>query len=42
MERYQNTEHAIVVLNHPGDLDWMIGWTVIDRVGMLGVRERWC
>ena len=32
-----NTEHALVVLNHRGDLDWMIGWVLIDRMGMLGV-----
>ena len=32
-----NTEHAIVTMNHPGDLDWMVGWVVINRVGMLGV-----
>ena len=37
-EGIANTEHAVVVLNHPGDLDWMIGWSVIDRFGMLGVR----
>jgi hypothetical protein len=32
-----NTEHALVVLNHRGDLDWMIGWVLIDRMGMLSV-----
>ena len=32
-----NKEHAIVTMNHPGDLDWMFGWVVINRVGMLGV-----
>lgn len=37
-EDLANTEHAIVVLNHPGDLDWMVGWSVIDRMRMLGVR----
>ena len=25
------------VLNHRGDLDWMIGWVLIERMGMLGV-----
>lgn len=34
---YVNKEHALVVLNHRGDLDWMIGWVIIDRLGMLGV-----
>ena len=32
-----NREHAIVTMNHPGDLDWMVGWVLINRVGMLGV-----
>lgn len=34
---FANTEHALVVLNHRGDLDWMIGWVFIDRFGLLGV-----
>ena len=32
-------EHALCVLNHRGDLDWMIGWCLIERIGMLGVSE---
>ena len=35
--KFANKKHAIVVLNHPGDLDWMVGWVVINRIGMLGV-----
>ena len=34
---YANKEHALCVLNHHGDLDWMIGWCLIERIGMLGV-----
>ena len=37
MMKYKNTEHALCILNHRGDLDWMIGWCIIDRIGMLGV-----
>lgn len=37
--RVIDKEHALVVLNHRGDLDWMIGWVIIDRMGMLGVSE---
>ena len=37
IEKYANSEHALCVLNHRGDLDWMIGWVLIERVGMLGV-----
>ncbi|XP_065889508.1 1-acyl-sn-glycerol-3-phosphate acyltransferase gamma-like [Dysidea avara] len=36
IKKYQNSEHAICVLNHRGDLDWMIGWVMIERAGMLG------
>ena len=35
--KYANKEHALVVLNHRGDLDWMIGWVVLNRLGLLGV-----
>lgn len=38
-ESFANKESAIVVLNHPGDLDWMVGWAVINRIGMLGVSQ---
>ena len=37
LEKYANSEHALCVLNHRGDLDWMIGWVLIERMGMLGV-----
>ena len=36
-----NSEHAIVVMNHRGDLDWMVGWVVINQIGMLGVSEQY-
>ena len=39
VKKYANTEHALCVLNHRGDLDWMIGWVFIERIGMLGVRR---
>ena len=39
-KKYQNTEHAMVILNHRGDIDWMIGWVLIERAGMLGVSGR--
>ena len=37
VQKYANKEHALCVLNHRGDLDWMIGWVFIERMGMLGV-----
>ena len=39
VEKYANSEHALCVLNHRGDLDWMIGWVLIERIGMLGVSS---
>ncbi|XP_064405458.1 1-acyl-sn-glycerol-3-phosphate acyltransferase gamma-like [Halichondria panicea] len=35
-ETFANQEHALCILNHRGDLDWMIGWVFIERSGMLG------
>ena len=40
IKKYPNTEHAFCIVNHRGDLDWMIGWIVIERIGMLGVRRK--
>lgn len=41
LEKYANSEHALCVLNHRGDLDWMIGWVLTERIGMLGVSVIW-
>ena len=37
VEQFINIEHALCVLNHRGDMDWMVGWCLIDRARMLGV-----
>ncbi len=37
VKRWANKEHSLVVLNHSGDLDWMVGWCLIEKLGMLGV-----
>ena len=29
-------KNRLVVMNHTGEVDWMIGWSVIERVGLLG------
>ena len=33
-------EHAIVVMNHKYDIDWLMGWIMADRHGVLGVNLR--
>ena len=29
-------KNMLVVMNHTGEVDWMIGWSLIERVGLLG------
>ena len=31
-------ESAIILCNHRSDVDWLIGYTLADRVGVLAVR----
>lgn len=33
-----NQEHFICIMNHKYDIDWMIGWIVCQRLGILGVN----
>ena len=33
-------ENAIVVLNHSFEIDFLCGWTLCERFGILGVRLR--
>ena len=35
--KFINKEHAVGLLNHRGDIDWMVGWVFLERTGMLGV-----
>ena len=37
MLKHCNMESALCVINHRGDLEWMAGFCLIDRIGMLGV-----
>lgn len=30
-------KNMLVVMNHTGEVDWMIGWSIIERIGLLGV-----
>lgn len=33
---YISNEHALVIMNHKYDIDWLMGWIIIERFGMLG------
>jgi len=35
---YLGYESALVIPNHRSDVDWLIGWSLSDRAGTLGVR----
>lgn len=37
--KHANTEHALCILNHRGDMDWAVGWCINDRIGMLTVES---
>ena len=32
-------ENALIIPNHRSDVDWLVGWSLSDRVGTLGVRK---
>ena len=32
-------EHALVLPNHLSDIDWMVGWIICERTGILGVSN---
>ncbi|KAL6622747.1 hypothetical protein ACP70R_032626 [Stipagrostis hirtigluma subsp. patula] len=36
LKNYIGKEHALVISNHRGDIDWIIGWILAERSGCLG------
>lgn len=34
-------EHAVIVMNHTYEVDWLMGWIVGDRSSLLGVSVGW-
>lgn len=35
-------EHVIIILNHNYEIDFLCGWTMCERYGVLGVITRTC
>lgn len=35
-EKYYGHEHGYLLMNHSYEIDWLIGWVVCERVGVLG------
>ena len=35
--KYVNKEHVINVMNHKYDIDWLMGWIICQRTGLLPV-----
>lgn len=36
-EKYYGKEHGYLLMNHSYEIDWLIGWVVCERLGVLGV-----
>lgn len=34
---FVNNEHCIVIMNHKYDIDWLMGWIICQRTGLLAV-----
>jgi lysophosphatidic acid acyltransferase/lysophosphatidylinositol acyltransferase len=37
--KYFGKEHGLVVMNHKYDIDWLAGWILAERCGILGVSK---
>ena len=35
--KYRGNEHALIIMNHTYEVDWLMGWIVADRCQTLGV-----
>lgn len=35
-KKYLGNEHALLLMNHTYDVDWLIGWMLCEKVGVLG------
>lgn len=35
--KYFGKEHAVFILNHKYEIDWLAAWAINDRIGILGV-----
>jgi len=35
--KYFGKEHALLILNHKYEIDWLTAWGIHDRMGILGV-----
>jgi lysophosphatidic acid acyltransferase/lysophosphatidylinositol acyltransferase len=37
---YVNKEHVICIMNHKYDIDWLMGWIICQRTGLLAVNKK--
>jgi lysophosphatidic acid acyltransferase/lysophosphatidylinositol acyltransferase len=37
VKNYLGKEHALLLLNHGCEVDWLMGWAICDKFGVLGV-----
>lgn len=36
-KKYYGKEHGYLLMNHCYEVDWLLGWIVSERIGVLGV-----
>lgn len=37
LEKHFGEEHGYILMNHSYEVDWLIGWVLCERKGILGV-----
>lgn len=37
LEKYYGKEHGYLIMNHAYELDWLMGWVILERLQILGV-----
>ena len=40
VDQYFGKEHALLLLNHCYETDWLVGWVICERAKILGVSSK--
>lgn len=41
-EKYFGKEHGYLIMNHAYEIDWLLGWVILERVRILGNAKAYC
>jgi len=42
LEKYYGKEHGYLIMNHAYELDWLMGWVILERLQILGNAKAYC